>query len=187
MITLDIGHTRLIIAESKAAGLLRNQTAYVLATSYHETARTMLPVRETKASTDEKAIAILDSAWARGRLPWVKTPYWRKDVDGKSWLGRGYVQLTWKANYERAGKILGVDLVTTPNVALDPKIAASVLVIGSRDGWFTGRKLSDYITLQKSDFVGARRIINGTDRAGTIAGIAATYDRLLKAAGYGED
>jgi hypothetical protein len=43
---LNLGDTRLIIDACKSAGLLRNQAAYVPATAYWETARTMKPVRE---------------------------------------------------------------------------------------------------------------------------------------------
>jgi hypothetical protein len=75
--------------------------AYILATVYHETARTMQPVRETLAKSDDAAIAILEKSWAAGKMPWVKSPYWRKDVDGRSWLGRGLVQLTHLVNYQK--------------------------------------------------------------------------------------
>src|SRR5690606_24013557 len=91
-----------------------------------------------------------------------------------------------KANYAYAGEQLGVPLAERPSLALEPDIAVKVLVNGMRDGWFTGKKVSDYITLQKSDFKGARRIVNGTDKADLIAGYAKEYDALLKAEGYGE-
>lgn len=143
--------------------------AYILATAFHETAATMQPVRETLASSDAKAIAILDRAKASGRLPQVKTAYWRLDRDGKSWLGRGFVQLTHKANYEKAGEMIGVDLVANPARAMEPRIAAAVLVNGMLRGIFTGKKLSDYFTAAKEDATGARRIINGTDKAKLIA------------------
>ena len=68
--------------------------AYLLATAHHETGRTMQPIRETFASTDDSAVARLENAFRKGQLKSVKTPYWRKDADGKSWFGRGYVQLT---------------------------------------------------------------------------------------------
>lgn len=178
---LNLGDTQLIIAEGRKRQLLRNQLAYVLATAFHETAHTMKPVRETLATSDAQAISRLDAAWNKGQLKWVKTPYWR---DG--WFGRGYVQLTHKANYEKASIKLGVDLVSNPSKAMDPHTAAAVLVVGSKEGWFTGKKLSDYITLKTSDFVNARRIINGTDRASDIAAIARQYDADLKLAGYGE-
>lgn len=162
----NLGDTRLILDECKRAGLLRNQTAYVLATAFWETARTMKPVEEAF---------------------WVKNPdQWRKkNLRYYPWHGRGYVQLTWEANYVRAGKELGLDLITDPDVVMQPKIAAKILVAGSKKGWFTGKKLSDYITLQKSDFVSARRIINGTDKARQIANIAKSYDEDLKTQGYG--
>lgn len=184
---LNLGDTQLIIKEAEKYGCLRNQLAYILATAYHETAHTMKPVRETLASDDDRAIRILDRSWARGRMPWVKTAYWRKDTNGKSWLGRGYVQLTWKDNYRNAGKKLGLDLLTDPNVVMKPEIAVKILVVGSMEGWFTGKKISDYITLQKSDFRNARKVINGLDKASVIARIAREYDRDLKEdLGYGE-
>lgn len=177
---LKLGDTRLIIAEARKHGLLRNQLAYVLATAYHETAHTMKPVRETLAKTDAKAKEILTKAWKAGKLPWVKSNYW-----SGGYLGRGYVQLTHKANYERAGRELGVDLVNNPSLALEADIAAQIIVLGMRDGWFTAKELADYITLQSSNFVSARRIVNGTDKADLIAGYARKYDDLLRAEGYG--
>lgn len=159
---LNLGDTQLIIDECKKQGLLRNEAAYVLATTYHETAHTMKPVREYGGEKYLKS---------KKYYPYV---------------GMGYVQLTWKENYEKAGKYLSVDFVKNPKLLLEAKYAAPILVIGMKEGWFTGKKLSDYITLQKSDFAGARRIVNGTDRASLIAGYAKEYDKLLKTAGYGE-
>lgn len=162
----NLGDTRLILKECQQAGLLRNQTAYVLATAYWETAHTMKPVEEAF---------------------WVKNPdAWRKkNLRYYPWHGRGYVQLTWKTNYVRAGKELGLDLTTDPDIVMRSDIAAKILVMGSQRGWFTGKRLITYITLQKSDFVGARRIINGTDKAKQIAKIAKAYDADLKTQGYG--
>lgn len=159
--SLARGDTRLIINECKKRGLLRNQCAYVLATAFHETAHTMKPVREMGGEKYLKS---------KKYYPYV---------------GMGYAQLTWEANYEKASKKLGVDFVSNPKRLLEPRYAAPILVIGSAEGWFTGKKLSDYITLQKSNFVEARRIINGTDKATLIASYAREYDALLKAEGYG--
>ncbi|RWX20061.1 hypothetical protein EHI42_02490 [Rhizobium hidalgonense] len=176
---LDRGYTRLLISECKSRGLLRNQCAYVLATAFHETGSLMTPVRETFAATDRQAIARLDAAWAKGKLPWVSSPYWRE-----GWFGRGYVQLTHDYNYRRASIRLGIDLVSDPAKALVPETAAWILVIGSKDGWFTGKKLSDYINLLGTDFLGARRVINGTDCARKIAAYAVAYDASLEQTGY---
>ncbi|MDO6965802.1 peptidoglycan-binding protein [Rhizobium alvei] len=168
-----------------------DHAAYMLATAYHETAYTMHPVRETLASSDDEAIRILDLAFARGRLPWVRKPYWRKDADGKSWLGRGYVQLTHKANYQKAAEKTGIDFVGDPSLAMVPEHAAVILIRGMDEGWFTGRTLDDYLDgVDESDAVdlaeyrASRPIINGTDKAAAIAGYALKFEAALKAAGF---
>jgi hypothetical protein len=158
---LNLGDTRLIIDTCRKAGLLRNQAAYVLATAYWETARTMKPVREYGGESYLRS---------KSYYPFV---------------GMGYVQLTWRKNYEDWSKRLGVDFVANPKKLLEPQNAVRVLVDGMRLGTFTGKKLADYITLSASDFAGARRIVNGTDKAASIAAIARDYDASLKAEGYG--
>lgn len=158
---LNLGYTQELIKASKDKGLLRNQVAYILATAYWETAHTMVPVKE--------------AYWIKNAEEWRK-----KNLRYYPWYGRGFVQLTWEKNYERASKELGVDLINNKELACDPVVAAKVAVLGMIEGWFTGKKLSDYITLAKSDFVSARRIINGTDKAAQIAEIAKQYDEDLK-------
>ncbi|OOY15060.1 hypothetical protein [Thioclava sp. DLFJ4-1] len=164
-----------------AAGLPISHVAYLLATAYHETAHTMRPVRETLAKTDDEAIARLESAWKAGKLSWVSKPYWRRDSDGKTWLGRGYVQLTHKANYKKASDLTGVNLLSNPNRAMQPTVAAKILVDGCESGIFTGKKLKDYLP---DDCVGARRVVNGKDRAVMIAGYAHAFAVALKAGDY---
>lgn len=158
---LNLGDTRLLIEAGRERGLLRNQMAYVLATAYHETAHTMKPIME------------------RGGEKYLRSKkYWPH-------VGRGYVQITWLVNYQRASKALGVDFVAKPHLLMEAKYAVPIIIIGMMEGWFTGKKLSDYITLKRSDFVGARKIVNGTDKANLIAGYAKQYDAKLKAEGYG--
>lgn len=161
---LDIGDTRLIISMGETHGVLRNQLAYLLATSWHETGFTMKPVKEAYW---------LSESWRRDNLRYYP------------WYGRGYVQLTWEENYQRAQNKLGYPFHDNPDTALEPEPAAAVLIRGCMAGWFTGRKIPDYITLQRSDFVGARRVVNGTDRQHEIAAYAKEYDRDLLAEGYG--
>lgn len=150
--------------------------AYLLGTTFHETARTMQPVRETLAKTDAKAKELLTKAWKSGRLK-VSKDYW-----SGGFFGRGYVQLTHRENYERAGKELGVDLVGNPGLAMDPAIAAAILIKGSMEGWFTTRKLGTYINQGGADYINARRVVNGTDRAEKIAEYATAFYRALAAA-----
>jgi hypothetical protein len=177
--------------EDDGVPLTSDHAAYMLATAYHETAFTMHPVRETLAASDDQAIRILDSAFARGRLPWVRTPYWRKDADGKSWLGRGYVQLTHKANYEKAKAKTGIDFTGNPDLAMVPQHAAAILIRGMEEGWFTGRALDDYLDgVDEADsedlreYRNARVIINGTDKAANIAGHAVKFEAALRLAGF---
>ncbi len=164
---LDLGDTRLIIRQCELNGLPLDQTAYVLATAYWEAARTMKPVEE---------------AYYLGS----KAEGYRKKLRYYPWHGRGYVQLTWQANYLKAGQKLGVDLITDPDVAMRPDIAAQVLVRGMIEGWFTGKKLSDYINPGKFDYRNARRIVNGTDKAAEIDAIGMQYRNALIGAGYGK-
>ena len=116
------------------------QLAYCLATAFHETARAMQPVIETRQPGEaanpsvETAIARLERAYAAGRLAGVTWAYWRKDAQGKSWLGRGPIQLTHKENYDKLGRVIGVDLVTNPDRALEPILGAHVLYAGMKIG-----------------------------------------------------
>jgi putative chitinase len=132
--------------------------AYMLATAYWECDRTMQSIREVGGSRARYA----------------------------PWYGRGFVQLTWQANYAKASKFVGVDLIANPDLALSPPIAVQILFDGMLDGWFTGKKLSDYNTSNGFDYVGARHIINGNDRDTVIAGIAGTFFYCAIAANQGK-
>ena len=103
--------------------------------------------------------------------------------DGFRFRGRGYVQITGRANYERIGRLLGVDLTGNPERALDPEIAYRIAAEGMRNGWFTGRKLVQYIPSDTDpQFQPARQIINGMDHASDIAALAVKMTATLKAA-----
>lgn len=158
---LNQGDTRLIIETCKRNGLPIKQAAYVLATAWHETAHKMKPIREMGG---EKYLR------AKKYYPYV---------------GMGYVQLTWEANYRDWSSRLGVDFLKNPKLLLVAEHAVRILVEGMKLGTFTGKKLSYYINDRKTDFKGARRIINGTDRSALIAGHAQEYVALLAKDGYG--
>jgi hypothetical protein len=165
--------------QTRALERRHDALAYVLATAFHETAATMQPVRETLAKTDAAAVARLDAAFAAGRLKSVRTPYWRFDEAGKSWLGRGLVQLTHKRNYEAMSKLTGIDLVARPGRAMEMDAAVTILIEGMRAGSFTGARLGDYFRRGRTDWLGARKIINGTDRAPLVAGYAKLFAEAL--------
>jgi hypothetical protein len=154
MSAAEVGGTNAILAAWDArVGADPRYIAYSLATAYHETARTMQPVAE----------------FGRGAGRPYGQPAGPYD---QIYYGRGYVQLTWLANYEKAGDLIGDDLVGNPDLALRPDIAAEIMVRGMTGGWFTGRKLSDYFSGPRSDWIDARQIINGVDRAALVAGYA---------------
>jgi predicted chitinase len=176
--------TEAILDEAEKRGMPLRHLAYILATAFHESAHTMQAVRETLAKTDDGAINALEKSWKAGKLSWVKTPYWRKDGDGKSWFGRGLVQITHKSNYQKLGLLIGVDLVKDPSKALELPTAVQILITGMELGSFTDKSLADYITDKRADYEGARRIVNGTDRAALIAGYAVAFEKALKAASY---
>lgn len=158
MIDLDKGLCADIIAECLNRRLLRKEAAYVLATADHETAGTLEPVKEAFWKSEE---------WRKRHLRYYP------------WYGRGLVQLTWERNYRLAGERLDEDFLSDPDVVMQPKHAVRILVRGMEEGWFTGRKLADYIMEDRCDYVGARQIVNGNDRARTIATLAEEYELAL--------
>ena len=140
------------------------QLAYIMATSEHETAHTHEPVEEAN---------------------WMSETWRRNNLHYYPWHGRGFVQITWEENYQRAQDKLGIGTYLTddPDRAMEPSISAEICVCGMCEGWFTGKKLSDYINDGKTDYTEARRIVNGTDCAEQIAAIAVEYEKLIVAVG----
>lgn len=143
--------------------------AYVLATAYHE-AR-LPPLWRPEMQPVEE--------YGKGH----GLPYGNPDpVTGQIYYGRGLVQLTWKTNYERMGEIVGAALLSHPERALEPELSTRILIEGMVRGTFTGKALKDYFPPGGTpDFVGARRIINGTDKAAEIAEHAEKFNAALQA------
>lgn len=149
------GTIKAFISECRKQGItLNTQIAYILATVEHETANTFKPVKEA---------FWLGEDWKQRNLPYH--PYY----------GRGYVQLTHKFNYQKYSQILGIDLVSNPELALEPKIALLIAIDGMAKGRFTGKPLGQFINVNQTDFVGARRLISGVDRAHHIANLAQNW------------
>jgi len=149
--------------------------AYMLATAFHETGGCMEPVREGFALTNQEAIAAVTRLFKKGK---IKKNYALPEINGNSYYGRGLVQITHPGNYRTLGDVLKLPLYQKPDLALQLDVAAKILVKGMVYGLFTGRNLATYITTDECDFVAARRIINGTDKAILIAGYA---DKFLTA------
>ena len=141
-----------ILKECKKQGIVNPaQIHYIIATVDYETNGTFLPVKEAYW---------LSEGWRKRNLRYY--PYY----------GRGLVQITWKANYKKFSKLMDIDLVSNPDLALEIDNAVYILVYGFKHGVFTGKKISDYINLNRTDFKSARKVINGNDRAVYIAKLA---------------
>jgi putative chitinase len=147
--------------------------AYMLATTFHETAKAMQPIEEYGKGKGYK----YGKKIKRSGIPY--------SLPDKIYYGRGYVQLTWYENYETMGRLLGFDLLNNPELALHPNIAAQIMFEGmtkgnSHFGDFTGKSLENYFNDTKEDWVNARRIINGTDKAELIAGYGKKFLNALQ-------
>lgn len=158
--------------------------AYALATAYHETAGTMQPIKELGGADYLRRLYDIEGrdparAKAMGNV---------RPGDGQRYCGRGYVQLTWAANYRRAQDEMGVPLVDKPDLAMLPTNAGRILEAGMREGWFTGKKLAHYLppngAARRQAFTDARRIINGTDKAEKIAEHALDFQEALIEGGW---
>ena len=168
-----VDNINLIVETCEKYELTYPQTAYLLATTYHETAHTFKPIEEYGGN---KYLSKYDTgrlAKALGNTP-------QADGDGIKYAGRGYVMITGYYNYKFAGEQLGIDLINNPDLALQPKYAAEILVNGSINGWFTSKKLSDYINDKSKSYYQARRVINGLDKAQQIADIAVVFEKALR-------
>jgi hypothetical protein len=157
--------------EADHAGGDERWLAYMLATVHHETDRSFRPIREYGGPAYfTRRYDVLGENPERARRHGNTEP-----GDGPRYCGRGFVQLTWKDNYHKLGEVVGIDLVAAPDRALELPVATRILFHGMIAGSFTGKRLGDYFDGPVADWVDARRIINGLDKADLIAGYAKAY------------
>lgn len=144
------------------------QWAYILATTFHETKATFLPVKEACYLQE-------NYNWSDAKFEdWAK-----RNFRYFPYYGRGYVQITWLKNYQYFEKLMGLPLVQNPTLAMVPKTAFFIMVHGFKKGTFTGKKITDYISGPKKDYKGARKCINGTDKDELIKTYAILFEKIL--------
>jgi putative chitinase len=151
--------------------------AYMLATVKHECANTWQPITERG---NKAYCSKYEAGTAIGKRLGNTVM-----GDGWKYRGRGYVQITGRANYDKLSKALQLpadqNLVDYPDNALIPAVAYGIMSYGMRNGTFTGKKLHDYISGATCDYKNARRIINGLDQCDLIKGYAEKFESILKA------
>ena len=156
--------------------------AYMLATTYHETAFTMQPISEFG-----------DTA------RFTRLYEHRRDLgnaqagDGAKFRGRGYVQLTGRRNYTEMTKVVRQFYPNSPDFTEDPEAvnnheyAAIIMFYGMFLGIFTGKALKHFIgdpdKGQMVDYFNARKVINGLDKARKIENHAKEFEQALLKAG----
>ena len=157
-----------------------SRMAYALATAYHETGRRMQAIREGFCKTDACSIRAVTRLYQRGR---ISRNYARIDpVTGRSYFGRGHVQLTHARNYKIMGKATGIGLTLyrKPELALHLEKSVNYMFVGMVKGLYTGKKLRHYFSGTKANWGGARRIINGLDKYKLIANYGIKFRKALR-------
>ena len=137
---------------------LNEQIAYVIATAEHESAGTFRPVQEAF---------------------WLSEEYRKTHFYYYPYYGRGYVQLTHKYNYKKYSDLLGIDFVSNPDKVLARNISLFILVHGCSIGFFSGKRLGEYVNKNEKDYINARKVINGKDKAQHIAKLANKWLNML--------
>ncbi len=164
--------------------------AYILATAWHETGARMQPVTENLNYSARGLLATFpnrfsaDEAKAYARQPEkiANRVYAARmgngdEAGGDGWRfrGRGLVQITGRRNYRSFG------IESAPDKALDPIVATRILINGMVSGAFSGARLSDYFRPGREDWVKARAIVNGRDKAELVAGYGRVFCEGLRA------
>lgn len=181
--------------------------AYCFGSAHHETGGAMHPrIENLNYTTAERIRRVWPSRFetTAAAAPYVRNPQGLANKvyggrlgnvhpnDGWLFRGMGLIQATGRDNARRATKRLRElgyltsvqDLEAAPSLMLDPDISAAMLFVGLSEGWYTGRKLSDYFGAGKNDPVGARRMVNPDGNGAEIAVIHNAYLKALQAAGH---
>lgn len=189
--TNQVNGMEAILDEWQAKPFDTRWLAYMLATAYHETDGTMCAISENlnysaaglRATFPKYFTTAQAAAYARQPQRIANRAYASRmgngnEASGDGWRyrGRGLVQITGRDNYAKYG------ISDDPDKALDPLKAVEILFDGMTNGRFTGKKLADYFSATATDWIGARKIINGTDRAADIAAYAKKFLAALEAA-----
>lgn len=132
---------------------------YILATIWHEVGGTMQPIEEIGKG---KGLRYGKRVWFDNRI-YTDIPH--------IFYGRGHTQNTWRDIYKKLSQAntKGWDFENNPNLLLTMECSIWATFHAMLTGLYTGRKLSHYFNNLSTNPIGARKIINGTDKAKKIA------------------
>lgn len=141
------------VQEALRAALLESPrlVAYAIGTIAAETAG-FVPLREMVSKFNTQLPQGQRFGLYEGRRDLGNT----EPGDGARFCGRGFIQLTGRANYAKYGDRVGVDLLANPDQANEPNLAAQLLALFIAD-----RAEAIDTALRASDFALARRLVNG--------------------------
>lgn len=147
--------------------------AYMLATVRHECGSKMIPITENLRYSARRLTQVWPSRFPTidHAKPYADNPEKLGNAvygsrlgngccDGYKFRGRGFIQITGADNYRKFSKLLNIDLIFDPDLALDLKIGAEILYVGMINGLFTGKRLSGSIHSNNVDYYNARDIVN---------------------------
>lgn len=157
---------------------LSTQYANILAQIRRETNNTYQPVVEGYYIKGNRKKALYDY-YRRNNPSALRTifPYgWDTD---KTYEGKGRVQTTHLFNAIKIKAKTGIDVVSNPDLLLDNETDWKVIELGFGDGIWTGKKISDYINDNKTDYKNARRVVNGLDHWREIEEDSIKFERII--------
>lgn len=178
------------------------QAAYILATGYGETGGRMQPVRENMNYSARQIARHFGAHRRQGYTPEQLArkpellantvyggPWGERNLGntqpGDGWKFRGALtgQMTGRRNFKTFGDKLGVDFTANPELLDDPAMGARSLAQPMIEGWATGKRLSDYVSGSRRDYLDARKVWGGVD-APKYVNLAVSFEAALEEAGY---
>jgi putative chitinase len=138
----------ILIRAAKDAGMSGNELAQFLAQAAHETLNF---TRMREAGTPEYFTKKYEQHRKTARILGNKVK-----GDGERYKGRGFIQLTGRDNYTRAGKALGLPLEANPELAAQPDNAAKIAV------WYWQNRVAPKV----QDFTNTKAVTKKINPAG---------------------
>lgn len=155
-ITLTLDHLRIVYPWTERSILASNLPYLIEATNQYGIDQKPIRMMFFLAQIGHESMGLRHNVELSSGLAYE----WRKDLgniypgDGPRYKGRGLIQLTGRINYRNAGKHLGIDLESNPELAQN--VAYQSLIAG----WYWSSRNLNFWS-DKQDFQTVTRLING--------------------------